>query len=280
MAMHKLALTIGLLIVMLAAVGATGSQATVPGTNGLIVFQRESGTHFQLFTVRADGSGFRHVMNGEHAAWAPDGKRVVMEHGKGLGVLDLNSGKIRQLMSRTAIYPAFSPDGKSVVFAQSTGAHNEGLWIVDANGRNQRYIAHGDGCTNTVFSPDGTQLACLRKEALFVVNVDGSGRTALVRPSFGAEGKIDWSPDGSRILFSSGRRVFTIGPDGTGRIRLTRGMNVCSESFSPDGKRILAVGNCDSDANTYLVTMNVDGSGVTRIPNTVGAHWASWGTQR
>jgi hypothetical protein len=51
-----------------------------------------------------------------------------------------------------------------------------------------------------------------------------------------------------------------------------------SESFSPDGAQILGVGNCGgSAAGSYLVTVNVDGGGVTRIPNTRGAHLASPG---
>lgn len=281
---RKLALTVGLLAAVLATVTTTSSQATVPGKNGLILFERQVGKTLQLFTINPNGRGLRQITNerfvGGHAAWAPDGKSVVMEHGKGLGVLDVNSGKIRQLVTRTAIYPAFSPDGKWIVFAQSTIAHNEGLWMMGANGGQRRYVANGDGCHHAIFSPDATRLACLRKGALFVVNVDGSGRRPLVRQSLGVEGKIDWSPDGSRILFHDANfRLFTIAADGAGLTQLARGRNFCSESFSPDGSKILLLGNCESATGSYLRVMNVDGSGVTRMPNTKGAHWASWGRQ-
>jgi Tol biopolymer transport system component len=178
-----------------------------------------------------------------------------MEHETGLAVMDVRSGGIRQVTKRTNIFPAFSPDGKWIVFGHSTAAHSEGLWIIDSNGQRRRYLAHGDGGINPVLSPDGKRIAMLRKGALFVVNVDGSGRTALVKPSFRATEKLDWSPDGSRILFSQERKVFTIRPDGTGLTRLTSRGKICSESFSPNGLQILALADCDTKANSYLVTM-------------------------
>jgi hypothetical protein len=93
--------------------------------------------------------------------------------------------------------------------------------------------------------------------------------------------KIDWSPDRSRILFHDDRdRLFTIRPDGTGLTELARGKLLCAESFSPDSTKLLLLGNCESETASYLVTMNVDGTGLKRIPNTKGAHWASWGRQR
>jgi Tol biopolymer transport system component len=111
-----------------------------------------------------------------------------------------------------------------------------------------------------------------------VVNLDGSGRTPLVKQSFGTAGKLDWSPDGSRILFHDNRdRLFTIKPDGTELTELARGKRLCAESFSPDGAKLLVLGNCGSETDSYLLTMNVDGTGLKRIPNTIGAHWASWG---
>jgi Tol biopolymer transport system component len=278
--------------VLLLGIAAAPSQANAPGKNGLIVFQRLVGKPSktcdpctQVFTIRVDGSGLRQITSGRlfaaSPAWAPDGKRIVMEHGKGLGLLDLRTGKIRQLTNRANLWPSFSPDGTSIVFWQSTASHGESLWIVDANGRHPRYVAHGDGGIDPVFSPDGTQIAMLRKGALFVVSVDGSGRTPLVKQSFGTAGKLDWSPDGSRILFHDDRdRLFTIRPDGTGLTELARGRPLCAESFSPDGTKLLVLGNCGSETDSYLLTMNLDGTGLKRIPNTKGAHWASWGRQR
>ena len=92
-----------------------------------------------MFTISADGSGLHQITSGPpiaaDPAWAPDGKRVVMEHGKGLGLLDIRTGRIRQITNRANLWPSFSPDGRLIVFWTSTAAHGESLWIVDANGR-------------------------------------------------------------------------------------------------------------------------------------------------
>ena len=67
-----------------------------------------------------------------------------------------------------------------------------------------------------------------------MVDLDGSGRTPIVRQSTGVEGKIDWSPDGSRILFRDRNfRLLTIGPDEAGSA--AHAWKFCSRSFSPDG---------------------------------------------
>jgi serine/threonine protein kinase len=46
-----------------------------------------------------------------------------------------------------------------------------------------------------------------------------------------------------------------------------------------DGMDLKSVLRRGALAPEYLLTMNVDGSDLTRIPNTKGAHWASWGRQ-
>jgi Tol biopolymer transport system component len=117
-----------------------------------------------------------------------------MERGRGLGLLDLRTGKIRQLMNHANLWPSFSPDGTLMVFWQSTASHGESLWIIDANGRHPRYVAHGDGGVGPVFSPDGAQIAVVRKGALFVVNVDGSGRTPLVSRASAPRGSSTGRP--------------------------------------------------------------------------------------
>ena len=285
--MHrKLALSVCLVAVAVAS-AATSSQATVSGRNGLIVFHRLVGTPSHtcnpcsdLFTIRANGTGLRQVTTGKssaHAAWAPDGKHVVLEHGPGNAILDVRSGRIRLL--KAGLFPAFSPDGKTIAYAHGTRDHYEGVWLMNVNGRDRRYLPNADGCSSMAFSPDGKQLACGRKGALFVVNVDGSGRIPIVRQKLGVAGHVDWSPDGSRIIFHIRDRLFTIAPDGSGMTQLTRRGQLCPGSFSPDGTKILVLGNCESETDSYLLTMNIDGSGLKRIPNTKGAHWASWGRQ-
>ena len=123
---------------LLLAIAVAPSEANVPGRNGLIVFQRLVGTPSKTchpapgFTINADGSGLHQITSGPpiaaNPAWTPDAKRVVMEHGKGLGLLDIRTGRLRQITNRANLWPSFSPDGKLIVFWTSTTAHGESLW--------------------------------------------------------------------------------------------------------------------------------------------------------
>src|SRR6266516_3052381 len=63
------------------AVSVASSQATVGGTNSLLVYQAQVGKHTQLLTMKPDGSGARQITRltdseAISAAWSPDGKRI------------------------------------------------------------------------------------------------------------------------------------------------------------------------------------------------------------
>ena len=83
-----------------------------------------------------------------------------------------------------------------------------------------------------MFSPDGTKILFTSWDGalddasadVFVMNVDGSGRTQLTtNPT--EDSFPDWSPDGKRIAFQSARdgnlEIYVMNADGTGQTRLT-----------------------------------------------------------
>jgi Tol biopolymer transport system component len=120
---------------------------------------------------------------------------------------------------------------------------------------------------------------------IYVVNVDGSGKTNLSRNS-AIDGYPDWSPDGRRIVFN--REVYrggheivdlvTTNPDGTGLTQLTLApLGGGVPRWSPDGSRI--VFQFEGEEETLDIFMiNADGSNrvnLTRNPS--GNDWyASW----
>ena len=62
------------------ALAVVPAQATFNGANGLLVYQAKVGDHFQLFTIRPDGTGARQVTHftdsdGTNAAWSPTARR-------------------------------------------------------------------------------------------------------------------------------------------------------------------------------------------------------------
>ena len=93
------------LAVVVALIAALGATATPPGRNGLIVYAQElRPEHYQLFTIRPDGSGAKqitHLVTAPHPDWSPNGKTIVAEveskSGAGITLLSPSGIVIRNL---------------------------------------------------------------------------------------------------------------------------------------------------------------------------------------
>ena len=88
-------------------------------------------------------------------------------------------------------WPAWSPDGRKIVFVSSRGL-------------------------------GGASWPKRWWSGIYLMNADGSGLQTLVRHT-GKEPAPAWSPDGRAIAFTgTGEDIFRINPDGRGLRRLTR----------------------------------------------------------
>jgi Tol biopolymer transport system component len=285
--MSKLSL-LGALVLALAA--STTAQATAPGKNGLILFMHNVGAHEQVFTMRPNGTQIRQLTHfsdsaAADASWSVDGKRIAFARDFDLGkptehldIYTMNAdGTDQHGMGLKGLNggPVWFADGRRILFLRPTG-----LWVIPAAGGTPHRLIGGDN-SDAVISPSGQEVAFLRSKgsgsALFVASLN-NGRAKQITPwSLHAGDKIDWAPDGSRILSHNDQGVFTVGSDGSGLTMLARGGDYCSESFSPDGTKVLFIDHCSSHGvKSNLLTMNLDGTDVKRIPNVHG-HWVSWG---
>ncbi|MFE7194903.1 hypothetical protein [Kitasatospora sp. NPDC057541] len=211
-------------------------------------------------------------------AWSPDGKQLAFT--RGWGAADPTSEQIQYsdlyviapdgttaqrltFLTNDTPYsgvvtdPAWSPDGKQLVFSYRTSATGQ-----PANSR-----------------------------ALYIVNADGTGLRRLTPWELRAGDRANWSPDGSRIVFTTypagpdnapGGGIYTVHPDGTAVEALTPGPSDTTygiASYSPDGTAI-AFAQAPAGGTSELYTMRADGSGATRITDTAGHGESrpSWGT--
>jgi Tol biopolymer transport system component len=308
--MRRLAFVLAAAVVALAS-AADVSLATAPGQNGRLVFQRQAGSHTQLFSVSADGSGLLQLTHFASSdalwpAWSPDGTKIAFErdYANGGVIAAMRSdGTGLQALTPRGLYgePSWSPDGKLITFGRYIPGREASIWIMNASGRNVRRVTKNpipaaDPCNcigqgSSVFSPDGKRIAFTwtkgeRKRAVFTVNVNGSGLKQLTPWGRGVADKIDWSPDGSRILLTMpefGRpgvsaNVFSVRRDGSDLKQLTHdtggAIHNGADSWSPDGQKIIFVSDRDGVFKSYW--MNADGTGRTEVPNADDAHLISW----
>lgn len=171
---------------------------------------------------------------------------------------------------RPAIEPAYSPDGKKIAYYRPFN----GIWVYDLNQKSATHVVVSDYAEFASFAPDGKKLVFHEwignwwsaDVNLFVVNVDGGGRTQLlpgIRPC--------WSPKGNLIAFDSCRGtdcgIFVVQPNGQGLRQVTSdgGGKV---SWSPDGKRLAYSTEVDGDPEIWVV--NADGSGRKQLTKNQG----------
>jgi YVTN family beta-propeller protein len=186
-------------------------------------------------------------------------------------------------------HPAYSPDGRQIVFASNRHGDNE-IFVMNADGSNQRRLTTSPGRdAHPQFSPNGKKIAFQSPRGgdgsdtnLYVMNADGSQQVKITNHK-GFAGVPCWSPDGKHILYqwrddtTNDKRwhIYLVNTDGLNPRRLSSdAANNQVPNWSPDGKRILFYS--DKTGNNQIYVMNADGSNVTRVTNNGANDYAAF----
>ncbi len=152
--------------VCLAADGL-GNLAQVPDNlaqgKALIYEQLEGSDQWGLVLYNLDGSSKQVVA--ADAAWgalSPDGSQVAYspfsKSEVDIHILDLNSQSVRTLHGVSGTGYHWSPDGKQIAYSASGGNAINGVFVVNADGTNNRQVSELSYETLLGWSADGTRL--------------------------------------------------------------------------------------------------------------------------
>lgn len=201
---------------------ATATPRATPiggGTGGRIAFVSERGGRPQIYLMNADGSNQT-------------------------ALTDLADG---------ACQPAWSPDGKQLVFispcARKTDTYlRAALYRMNADGSDvQQLITLAGGVFDPDWSLSGLTFTVLQnnRPQVYVAAADGSNPVRLSSP-VAIDRQPSWSPDGERILFLNTTRagrptLYWMNKDGTfggnpNPRQVTRDLDADAPAWSPDGR--------------------------------------------
>jgi Tol biopolymer transport system component len=240
------------------AASATPSAGTAPplGLVGEIAFVSDrAGAGAQLYAMRANGGDISRLTEGR------------LSH----------------------IHPSWSPDGRSLAFAATSGDIATGdldLFVIDADGSIRRLTSGPTRDGAPSWSPDGRRIAyesSRRGEPrVTIIDVDG-GRPKPFASGSAPTYQPDWSPDGRSIALAV-RVPNCTGPDDTCEQHIVS-VNLRSRratvltggdthdgqpAWSPDGRRIAFTSDrAGSNADVWL--MDADGTHQHRLTTSPAA---------
>lgn len=190
--------------------------------------------------VRTDGSHRKKLVGfeGWSPQWSPDG-RFVTVHERGLFLVRSDGTHLWRLVRRRVGGVDWHPTLRKLVFPKGLGKEAD-LFEMNLNTGRQKRLTNDYpiGDRSPVWSPDGTKIAFVRRDApnedVYIMNADGTGVTRLTESPRRDFDPV-WSSDGRHIAFVSRRdgnfEIYSMRADGSNETRLTTNPG---DDLSPD----------------------------------------------
>jgi len=201
---------------------------------GRIAFTCTRGDYNQLCMVNRDGSGFTQLTD----------------------------------MEASNYYPAFTPDGSSLLFSSNRNGAFDLYLLVFGEKQLTQITDNVGNVVSPDYSPDGRRIVFANRvgdgpTSIWMVNSDGLN-PHLVYTGSGEIVAVTWSPDGEKIAYAMSTgipqeyEIFIMDADGRNHVRISQGLQGIGGSldWSPDGNFLLIYAGLFGDKNIFKLDVH------------------------
>ncbi len=236
---------------------------------------------FEVWWMRADGSGARRLASGYPLFFSADGQTVFFLHrplysNLKLWAVDVRGGTPRRLLGPIGGLTVHQLDDGRLVVSES-GTYTP-LRLFDLKEGTLSNLT-GEMPTNSPekarLSPDGTRLAYPKGQEVYLAEADGSN-PQLLSQGGGSGARVWWSPDSQRLAYTTGihwtNRLMVADRDGGNQVVLLPSLEesgyIASLDWSPDSRMLLVAAEAyghQMPRPTHLLLLDADSSGQRQL---------------
>jgi Tol biopolymer transport system component len=289
----------------LLAAGCGGAREQAPDLSKYdIAFVTNRDGNYEIYTMRADGSGVTRLTDDPASdfapRWSPDGARIAFNSDRDgdfdIYVMDADGSELVNVTADGASNwdPCWSPDGAYLMFGSDQGG-DRAIHSIQPDGTGRARIAVGPwNDFGPALSPDGEWIAFLSNRhdstaagnEIHVMHIDGTDPAPLTHDRL-RHSIPSWSADGTRITYTlhppdpgdgslTDDEIYAISREGGLAVNLTRNPASDEHAFASADGRLIVFDSTRDGGELQLYVMNPDGSNPRRVSTSTGMDfWSS-----